>query len=165
MLPQVIGQAGRGEQVLDVALMARALADNDFGRAGLSHRDCRADDDRRIGVDCGAGLIFHEVGLEQHSFAGHRHAELAHPAQNDVAHVGCIVCDGGEKHRRYRGTSKAGRVVLPPATGRCGQRSCGERGEEGAPVQPRKRMFHDEQISPTRTGPSRGKQHQTADDS
>ena len=38
-------------EILDVALMARPLADDDFGGAGLAHRDCRADNDRGMGVD------------------------------------------------------------------------------------------------------------------
>ena len=31
-----------------------------------------------------AGLVFHEVGLEQHALAGHVDAQLAHAAQHDV---------------------------------------------------------------------------------
>ena len=56
IFPQVIGQAGGSDQILDIALMARAFADDDFGRAGPAHRDCRADNHRRMGIDRGAWL-------------------------------------------------------------------------------------------------------------
>ena len=65
--PAATRRAGAGEQILDVAAMARAFADHDLARARLQKRRRGAGDDVRVRVDRGVGFVLDHVRLEEHA--------------------------------------------------------------------------------------------------
>ena len=102
--PQHVAQARGGDQVLDVAPVARPLGDDHLGGSLAA---AQLDDGRhhaRVGVDHLVAVILDQVRLQDDSLAlqGHLAAEgLVLPA-DDVGEVGVVITDGGDVDGRLR---------------------------------------------------------------
>ena len=130
---QVIVEAGAREQVLRVAAVARAFADDDRRGAGAAERDGRADDDHRVGVDRGARLVLDHVRLEEHARPRTSTPSSREPAPDQRREVDVVGARRQQRDRRPIERLEVARVVRRGG-GRPRRRAAAPRPRRGTPA-------------------------------